>query len=518
MHFYNYFIKKSLILALGTIFTLSAANQELPKEMQKIMNQPKYMHAIWGVYVKDLQTNKVILDLNGNKLFSPASTTKLLSVTALLQAFGDDYRFKTPVYATQKIQEGLLTGNLILVAQGDLIMGGREKNKDEIDYTKLDHIIANEVPGAILTKGDPLRGINDLAKQIYQLGLREIIGDVLIDDRLFEIIEKRGMSLSPIMINENLIDIVANPTIVGEKARLTWRPQIPEFAIENQLVTGRPKENMSIEITTDPVGNKIIVKGIVPADQRDIVHTVSIKNPKEFARAAFIQALKDAGIKINLRPKDSSKFQLPENYENLTQVALWTSPPLSEYAKLILKVSHNLGADLVPLLLASQKGQKTFDEGMLLLGKYAIDDVNMSEDTFVLVDAAGGNENRLTPKAVIQLLEFMSKKSPENFKKFYGALPIMGVDGSLEDFGKNSSSTGKIRAKTGTGVAHNLATGNFFLITQALAGYIEGENGHLFAYMIAVNNGELPTINDIFAIFEDESRLSDALYQYINQN
>jgi len=51
------------------------------------------------MYVKDLQTGEVLYDLNSNKLFSPASTTKLFSVEALLQAYGDDYRFKTPVYA-----------------------------------------------------------------------------------------------------------------------------------------------------------------------------------------------------------------------------------------------------------------------------------------------------------------------------------------------------------------------------------------------------------------------------------
>nr|MBA2727782.1 D-alanyl-D-alanine carboxypeptidase [Parachlamydiaceae bacterium] len=91
-------------------------------------------------------------------------------------------------------------------------------------------------------------------------------------------------------------------------------------------------------------------------------------------------------------------------------------------------------------------------------------------------------------------------------------LPILGVDGSLEDFAKNTAAVGKVFAKPGTGVAYNVATGKFFLITQALGGYIKGKNGHFYAYMLAVNNGEMPAIDDVFTIFEDVSQLSSMIY------
>lgn len=85
---------------------------------------------------------------------------------------------------------------------------------------------------------------------------------------------------------------------------------------------------------------------------------------------------------------------------------------------------------------------------------------------------------------------------------------------TLEDFAKNTPAVGKVRAKPGTGVSFNLATGQFFLITQALAGYVEGKNGHLYAYMLAINNGKMPTINDIFPIFEDVCQLSSMIYEH----
>lgn len=498
-----------LILALLMSFSsLKGAEEGLPADFLKIMNQPKYSHANWGLYVIDIRTGKVLFDHNANKLFSPASVSKLLSTEALLYTFGDDYRFKTPVYATGKIQNGKLEGNLVLVAQGDLTLGGRQSNPDEIAFTKMDHIVANQVPGVILTKEDPLNGIKALAKQVSEKGIKEITGDVLIDDTLFDTTVERGMTISPIIINENLIDVVLNPSSEGREAILTWRPEVPGYTVENQVKTVASDGELAIEVTADKTGQKIVVKGTIPADQHDIVRTFSIQDPKAFARTAFIAALEKEGIKVN---KNGSN-ELPKSYNNLQEVAQWTSPPLTEYVKLILKVSHNLGADLVPLLLASHQGKRTFDEGMRLIGDFAMNEVKFSPDVFVFVDAAGGNENRLTPQAVVQLLTYVHRQAPERFKKYRDALPILGVDGSLEDFAKNTEGVGKVWAKPGTGMAMNSATGNMFLIAQSLGGYIEGKDGRLLAYMLVVNNGSITKVDDVFGVFEDVSQLSNAIY------
>ena len=40
----------------------------------------------------------------------------------------------------------------------------------------------------------------------------------------------------------------------------------------------------------------------------------------------------------------------------MTAVAAFTSPPFSETIRLINKVSHNLGANQLPLLLAARSG------------------------------------------------------------------------------------------------------------------------------------------------------------------
>jgi len=489
---------RHLITISLTFFTLPLSAREIPQKILSIMEQSRYQHSLWGIYVKNDATGEVIYDLNSQKMFLPASTTKMFSVSALLFAYGNNYRFKTPLYAVGDTNNGRFTGQLILVGQGDLVLGGRDLGDDTIEFTDRDHIIANAIPGVVLTKADPLKGIRSLARQIKEKGIDTIDGDVQIDNSLFEAVSKRGMILSPVMLNENLIDITLRPTLTGERVNLQWRPQVQGFSIKNEVVTG---SKLDVDMTADENGQNIIVKGTIPSNQGDIIRTFSVKDPQQFVRLALIQAIREQGITFNIKkgPRITSYPSDP--------IAIHTSAPLSEYAKLILKVSHNLGADLVPLLLAVKNHEKTFDEGMLLLGRYVTDQLKVPSDSFVFLDAAGGDENRVTPFSEVLLLDKQSRN-----KVFTESLPVLGVDGSLADFAQTVEAAGKVRAKTGTGVTMNLATGTYFSTTHTLAGYVDGKNGEKLSFMLGVNNVESPTIDSVLKIAEDLALISAELY------
>lgn len=500
----------SLAAAILCCFSVAAESSPLPQKMQTIMQQPKYKYANWGILAKDIVTGQVLLDHQSEHLMLPASTTKLFSVAALMHAYGEDYRFRTPVFATGPVQNGVLKGDLILVGQGDLVMGGRYLDADTIAFTPLDHTIANVV-SVTLTEQDPLMALNVLAKEIRQKGIKQIEGRVMVDDRLFETSEKRDAVISPMMINENLIDLVINPSGLGKEALVEWRPFVQGYSIISQIETVAKGEPLNIEMSADKDGKTIIVKGMIPIDQKDVVRSFNVQNPTHFATAAFIQALQAQGITVNGEDK-ASILPSESSFANQEPLAVWTSAPLSEYAKLILKVSHNIGADLIPLLLAARKKEKTFEQGMLEIGKFVKEEVKLAPGSYVFADAAGGDSNRLTPQAEVELLHYVQKWPKKAFQKFYDALPILGVDGSLDAYAKDTPAVAKVRAKPGTGVSFNAATEEFFLTTQALAGYIEGQNGHLIEFMISVNNGQLPTIDDVPPVFEDISQMAAQIY------
>ena len=119
-----------------------------------------------------------------------------------------------------------------------------------------------------------------MAKQAYEKGLRELRGDIIIDDSLFETVEKRGMMISSLMLNENLIDIVVNPTAVGEQAKIEWRPQVPSYDVANEVKTIEAGGLLELEVSSDPTGHQIVIKGTIPSDQKNIVRVFAIKDPK----------------------------------------------------------------------------------------------------------------------------------------------------------------------------------------------------------------------------------------------
>src|SRR5262249_6956433 len=145
-----------------------------------------YKHSRWGILAIDMDSKKTIYTHNADMLFAPASVTKLYSCAAAMIALGPDHRFQTPVYRRGEVDKGILNGDLILVAQGDLTLGGRSLPDGTLAFTNSDHIYANYLTTrAELPATDPLQGLNDLARQVKAAGIRGITGDVLIDDRLF---------------------------------------------------------------------------------------------------------------------------------------------------------------------------------------------------------------------------------------------------------------------------------------------------------------------------------------------
>jgi D-alanyl-D-alanine carboxypeptidase/D-alanyl-D-alanine-endopeptidase (penicillin-binding protein 4) len=237
-------ITHAAVLALWCCLTIRsplAADEKLSPQIREVINAPRFQHAHWGILVADRGTGEVIYELNADKLFAPASTTKLYSVATALDALGKDYCFETPVYRRGTVDaQGNFEGDLILVASGDLTLGGRTTPKNEIEFTKGDHTYANPSGEATLTGGDPLAGLNQLAKQVAAAGIHRVRGQIVIDARLFDPANGTGSGpsqLTPILVNDNVIDIVVTPMTKGASAKVDWRPRSASLAVDAQVET-----------------------------------------------------------------------------------------------------------------------------------------------------------------------------------------------------------------------------------------------------------------------------------------
>ena len=114
------------------------------------------------------------------------------------------------------------------------MFGGRRIDADTVQYTDFDHNDANGLGTAILTPQDPLFGVDDLAQQVRAAGITTISGDVVVDDRLFipYRVPNGNLLITPMMLNENMVDVTVTPTIPGHRRRVEYRPQTEAFAVE----------------------------------------------------------------------------------------------------------------------------------------------------------------------------------------------------------------------------------------------------------------------------------------------
>jgi D-alanyl-D-alanine carboxypeptidase/D-alanyl-D-alanine-endopeptidase (penicillin-binding protein 4) len=206
---------------------------------------------------------------------------------------------------------------------------------------------------------------------------------------------------------------------------------------------------------------------------------------------------------------------LPErdSYGRLTRVAVYTSPPLSEALKVTLKVSHNLYASTLPLLLAVKNGKRTLPEGMRLQGK-VLAGLGVDVEAISLESGAGGgNGDRVSPRATVGLLLALAKRP--DFPTFKAALPVLGVDGTLNDVVKpDSPARGKVWAKSGTYGDDDLLNGRLLLRSKALAGVLTTAKGRSLAFAFFVN--EVPLSRGVGSTREGRAlgRLCEIVYQH----
>jgi D-alanyl-D-alanine carboxypeptidase len=194
----------------------------VPADIQTILNKPLYKNATWGLRVVD-PDGKVLVNLNPLHNFFIASVRKLFTVGELLNEVGPDHTYNTPVYYQGTIDSaGVLQGNLIFVAPGDLAMGGRTNPDGTIAISNYDHNEADSLGNAVLTSPDPLAGYKDLAQQVASR-IKKITGDVIIDDRLFQPFNfRKEFNLSPIFVNDDVVNLTINPTQPGNSASVVW--------------------------------------------------------------------------------------------------------------------------------------------------------------------------------------------------------------------------------------------------------------------------------------------------------
>lgn len=494
-----------------------ADTTSLAHQLEEVIDGPDYKHASWGILIVDAKTGKTVYERNPETMLAPASVTKLFSSAAALIAIGENTTVQTVVYQRGEVVNGVLGGDLILVAAGDLTFGGRSKD-GKTAFKDKDHTYANAGLGdAELTDTDPLHAIDDLARQIKSAGITQVDGDVMIDDRLFARTRGTGSgpdAVSPMMVNDNVVDVLIEPgKKPGEPACVTMRPQSAFFQVDALVATGEKTAAPMIQLLATSA-TQFAVRGKVPVGGKTQVRMFPVEEPALFARAVLIEALRRHGVKAvapTLRPSGAT---LPEKelYVKLTKVASFTSPPFKDAITVTLKVSHNLYASTLPCLVAASRGFTTQEAGLReqrkILKSLGVDVNQVSFGG----GAGGAPADHVTARATVQLLQGMARR-PE-WPTYKAALPILGVDGTLvEAVSSSNPARGKVSAKTGTLFWFDVSNNRLLLKSKALAGVMTTKAGTELFLAMMVNNVPLADGVEVTREAKTLGKLCEIIYE-----
>lgn len=72
-----------------------------------------------GIYIKDLNADTVVYEVDATRCLMPASITKAYTSATAMSLLKKDFRFQTKVYTTGTITDGVLNGNIVVKASGD---------------------------------------------------------------------------------------------------------------------------------------------------------------------------------------------------------------------------------------------------------------------------------------------------------------------------------------------------------------------------------------------------------------
>jgi PBP4 family serine-type D-alanyl-D-alanine carboxypeptidase len=488
------------LLMVAGIASLAFAQSPTPlaARIQAVMARPVFAHSNFGVEFFDAQSGEVLYALNADRMFVPASTTKLLTEGTVLAKLGGDFRFHTLVYRTGPIDNGTLKGDVILVASGDPNLSNRIQPDGTLAFVDHDHTYQGPA-----LPGNPLAVLRAMAKQIAAKGILRIEGDVYIDTLLMPDGPHEGGTdtvLSSIIVNDNVVDLTGKPGAkVGDPVAITVSPETSYLHFVSKITTGAAGSKPSLDASDpspSPDGSvEVTLTGSVPLGAETQTGAYPVPSPTQFATAALRQSVTAAGIEIKPPAKSQPLdfASLKKFYTSDNVVAEHTSPPLSEDVKVTLKVSHNLHASMGPYLLGiyGAKASKDVLKAGFKLENEFLRSANLDLSGASQGDGAGGDwADLFTPDFMCHYLAYW--KSRQDFTTLYAGLPVLGKDGTLAKIQVSSPAAGHVFAKTGTFGSPDRLNARLMLNGKGLAGYVITKSGHTIAFAAYVNHTALP--------------------------
>ncbi len=418
-----------------------------------------------SMLVLDRATGAELFAKNPDRTLAPASTQKVLTTLAALEAFGAGHQFTTEVLAPAPPDaDGAVTS--LAIRGADPAMTGEQWWR--------------------------------LASDLRALGVSRITGDVVLDDSWFDA-ERWHPSWQPVSArayhapigalsaNYGAFRVIVSPGAkIGAPARVQVDPPLAYFPLVRNARTSRPGSgaSLSVERARDPegAGERVTVGGSIALGADRVEIWRSVIDPTAYAAAVFRQQLEAAGIRVDGRvapgPAPANAALLYE-FEGL---------PLRTVADLVLKYSNNFIAEalLKHLGRLDSGAPGSWANGAAAL-RARLQALGLPLEGVEIVDGSGlSRSNRVSARLLVGALT-RADRSFAVGPDLLAGLPIAAEDGTLRK--RAEEARGLVRAKTGTldGVT-------------ALAGWARTERGREVVFALISNGHRHGDVEAIAAV------------------
>lgn len=441
-------MKKTLaVLTLSTqIIFAQNITQKLDEATKNLMNSSGAISSNLSFYVSD-ENGNFIYEYQGNKGLSTASTQKIFTAGAALEALGKNYTYKTTSSYSGNISGGNLNGDLFISSTGDPTLGSWRYEAYKPENFK-----------------------QKLIDAIKKSGIKKISGDLVIDDSYFDhqtipggwpwndLGNYYGAGVWGINWRENQFDININ----GNEFKSFSYPLEGVNWLNDLKVGGSSDQSL---IFTAPHSDVALINGTLPA--KTVTVSGSVPNPPLQLGAEVKQWLKDSGIDFSgkvvtnsqLEIEGKKALQAPKNNIILT----YESPTLDKIIYWFLRKSINFyGETLIKTLGKEKKGDPSFKSGVAYLKEFW-KSKGINPNMINFADGSGlSPQNYVAAKAEVQALLY-ARKQPW-FESYYEGFPT-------HDNG--------MKMKSGT-----------MSDTKSYAGYHTSKDGKKYVFSIIINNYE----------------------------
>jgi serine-type D-Ala-D-Ala carboxypeptidase/endopeptidase (penicillin-binding protein 4) len=485
------------IIGFSALLSLPSASQSqassviesLRVDLKRIVDDKAFQSAHVGFAIQSVKNTTPLFLHNEKKRFISASNMKLYTTAAALLSLSPDFAYETKVMTNGVITQGVLKGDLIIIASGDPTIAGHFNNNN------------------------PTQVFEDWSNALLQKDIRKIDGDIVIDNSYFndspfgagwnwdDMSHCYSAAKDAFSFNNNCIALTISPgNKIGSPATIEIEPKTGYVKLAGNITT--TGERSVLDIKTKYLNNSktIVISGTIPLNSKSSIKYMAAINPAEFGATVLKETFLGKGIEVNgnifctrggcSQIKDVKALSINEEQSFQTTLAIYRSPKLSEIIRVINKISNNLYAENLLLTIAKERHKEGHAKEATQVVQEILRKTGLNQEGLFMVDGSGLSRfNLITPQETVQLLSIMARSL--HAETFYNSFAIPGEEGTLKGRQKGVSATTltNVRAKTGT-MTH----------VKNLSGYVTTKNGELLAFSFLCNNYDVPgnIIDDLY--------------------